>query len=66
MVTPDIVNEAIDCSILHRISFWESLIIAAAQSAQCEKIWTEDLSDGQIIRGVRIENPLNRPETVPS
>ena len=40
------------------MSFWESLIVVTAESAQCEKIWTEDLSERQIIRGVRIENSL--------
>ena len=58
VVTPEIIKEAIDCSLINRLSFWDSLIVVAAESARCEKIWTEDLNDGQIIRGVRIENPL--------
>jgi len=57
-VTQEIINEAIDCSIISRISFWDALIVSAAQSARCEMIWTEDLNHGQIIRGVLIENPL--------
>ena len=58
IVTPEIVKDAIDCSILNRLSLWDALIVVAAESALCEKIWTEDLNDGQIIRGVRVENPL--------
>lgn len=58
IITPDTIGEAIDCSIINRVSFWDALIIVAAESAQCEKLWSEDLNDGQIIRGVRIENPL--------
>jgi predicted nucleic acid-binding protein len=58
VITPEIIKEAIDCSLINRLSFWDSLIVVAAESARCEKIWTEDLNDGQIIRGVRIENPL--------
>ncbi|NQU16196.1 MAG: PIN domain-containing protein [Desulfobacteraceae bacterium] len=58
IITPDTNKEAIDCSIINRLSFWDALIIVAAESAQCEKLWSEDLNDGQIIRGVRIENPL--------
>ena len=58
IVTPEIVKDAIDCSILNRLSLWDALIVVAAESARCEKIWTEDLNDGQIIRGVRVENPL--------
>lgn len=57
-ITPEIINDAIDCSIISRISFWDALIVSAAQCARCEKIWTEDLNHGQIIRGVMIENPL--------
>jgi len=40
------------------LSFWDALIVAAAESAYCETLWTEDLNHGQVIRGVRIENPL--------
>jgi len=58
IIAPVIIKEAIDCSILNRLSFWDALIIAAAESANCEKLWSEDLDDGQVIRGVRIENPL--------
>jgi predicted nucleic acid-binding protein len=39
-------------------SSWDFLIVVAAESAHCGKLWTEDLNDGQVIRSVRIENPL--------
>ena len=58
IITPDTIKEAIDCSIINRLSYWDAFIIVAAESAQCEKLWSEDLNEGQIIRGVRIENPL--------
>ena len=58
VITPEIIKDAIDCSLINRLSFWDSLIVVAAESARCEKLWTEDLNDGQIIRGVRVENPL--------
>ena len=56
-ITPEIIFDAIDCCIISRISFWDSLLVSAAQSAKCEMLWTEDLTHGQIIRGVKIENP---------
>lgn len=59
VITPEMIKEAIDCSILNRLSLWDALIVVAAESARCEKIWTEDLNEGQIIRGVRVMNPLN-------
>ncbi len=60
VVTPALIKEAIDCSIIHRLSFWDALIVACADSAQCAVLLTEDLNDGQIIRSVRIENPFKR------
>jgi len=58
VVLPSLIKEAIDCSIIQRLSFWDALIIVAAESANCETLLTEDLNNGQVIRGVRIENPL--------
>lgn len=56
--SPDLIDDAIDCSILNKISFWDALIVAAAASAGCATIYSEDLNAGQVIQGVRIENPL--------
>ncbi len=53
-----LIKEAIDTSVLNKISFWDALVIVSAESAKCEKIYTEDLNHGQIIRGVKVENPL--------
>ncbi len=57
-ITPDIINEAVDCSILNSLSFWDSLIICSAEFSHCVSIITEDLNPGQVIRGVEIENPF--------
>jgi predicted nucleic acid-binding protein len=58
IVSPMLIKEAIDCAIINRVSFWGALIIVSAESARCEVLWTEDLNHGQVIRGVRIENPM--------
>jgi predicted nucleic acid-binding protein len=58
VVSPALIKEAIDCAIINRLSFWDALIVVAAESAHCETLWTEDLNHGQVIRGVRVENPL--------
>lgn len=57
IIDADLIKEAIDTSILNRISFWDALIVAAAECAKCEYLYTEDLNSGQIIRGVKVENP---------
>ncbi len=53
-----VVIDAAACSIRHRISFWDALIVRAAALAGCEVVLSEDLSDGPLIDGVRIENPF--------
>jgi len=55
---PETILSASEIEERHTLSFWDSLIIAAARSADAEKILTEDLDHGQIIEGVRIENPF--------
>jgi predicted nucleic acid-binding protein len=58
VVSPMLIKEAIDCSLINQLSFWDALIVVTAECAHCEILWTEDLNHGQVIRGVRIENPL--------
>jgi predicted nucleic acid-binding protein len=43
-----------------RIGFWDALIVAAALKAGADRILSEDLNPGQLISGVRIENPFVR------
>lgn len=57
-LTPGMVLEAIDCAALEHLSIWDSLVIIAAAAARCEEVLTEDLNPGQVIRGVRVVNPL--------
>ena len=58
-VSSDLIDQAIDCSILKKYSFWDSLIIVCAEQAHCEILWTEDLHHNQTVRGVKIINPFN-------
>jgi predicted nucleic acid-binding protein len=54
----ELVLAAIDTSQSAQISIWDALIIEAARRAGCDRVLSEDLADGQTIRGVRIENPF--------
>lgn len=58
VVDMDLIHNAVDCSILNKLSFWDALIITSAEKASCRQLWTEDLNDGQTVRGVRIVNPF--------
>ena len=42
----------------YHYSFWDSLIIESAIAGGATLLLSEDLSDGQIIEGVRIQNPF--------
>lgn len=42
-----------------RLSWWDALIVAAAQSCGCVAILTEDLQDGQSLGPVRVVNPFS-------
>ncbi|MSP73711.1 MAG: PIN domain-containing protein [Myxococcales bacterium] len=57
-VKPALIFEAVDCHRLNRISFWDALVVRAAVAAGCAVLCSEDLGHGQVIDGVRIENPL--------
>lgn len=57
-ISPALIEQAIDCSILNQISFWDALIAVSAESARCEILYTEDLNDGQLISGVLVQNPF--------
>jgi predicted nucleic acid-binding protein len=53
-----LVLAAVDTSRTAKISLWDALIIEAASRAGCERVLSEDLNAGQVIRGVTIENPF--------
>lgn len=41
-----------------RISWWDSLIVAAAQLQHCTLLLTEDLQDGTVYGGVTVRDPF--------
>ena len=45
-----------------KIGFWDAMIVLAAAESACDVLWTEDLNDGQVLRGVRIRNPFAAAE----
>ena len=41
------------------VSYWDALIVATARASGCERLLTEDLGEGTVIGGVRVENPFS-------
>jgi predicted nucleic acid-binding protein len=52
------ILEAIDLESRYQISFWDALVVQAAQASGAETLYSEDLSDGQTYGSVRAINPL--------
>jgi predicted nucleic acid-binding protein len=45
------------------ISFWDAMIVRSAAEMSCTLLYSEDLNAGQDYSGVRVENPLQSPDT---
>jgi predicted nucleic acid-binding protein len=56
--TPQIVIAATDLHRLRNLSFWDSMIIQSAITSGCDTLYSEDMSDGEIVNGVKIVNPF--------
>lgn len=52
------VRAAIDGARAWGISYWDALIVVAAQAAGCTRLLTEDLADGVTYGTVRVEDPF--------
>jgi predicted nucleic acid-binding protein len=44
----------------YRVSFWDGLILAAAQKEEAATLWSEDLTHGQNYGGITVYNPFLR------
>lgn len=66
-VDGDVLERAWTIQDRYQLSFWDSLIVAAARAAACRYLLTEDLQAGQDIDGITVINPFRRsPATLPS
>ena len=52
------VLNAIDLKAKYQLSFWDSLILEAARRSGATTLYSEDLSNGQQVRGITIVNPF--------
>ena len=52
------ILDAIGIQSEYRYSFWDSMIVAAAVKGGASFLYTEDLTDGQRVKGVEIRNPF--------
>ena len=57
-VSVPLILKAINISIKNQFSFWDSLILSAAIQSGCIICYSEDLTNGQIVEGVKVVNPF--------
>ena len=50
---------AIDLHRLHRLSFWDALVVRAALDGGCAVLYSEDLQSGRRFEGLEIVNPFS-------
>ena len=55
---PDTILLASEIEERYPLSFWDSLIVAAARNAKADTILTEDFKHGQRLEGILVENPF--------
>ncbi|MBZ5642053.1 MAG: PIN domain-containing protein [Acidobacteriia bacterium] len=56
--TAESVVEALAIELRYKISFWDALIVQAAESSGAAILYSEDLADGQSYGSIRVVNPL--------
>jgi predicted nucleic acid-binding protein len=53
-----LTSAAFDAEARHRLSFWDSLIVAAAEHAGCEYLLSEDFTAGREYGDLTVINPF--------
>ncbi len=57
-LTSAVTERAFSVQDRFQLSWWDALIVAAAQSASCRYLLTEDLQDGQDLNDLTVVNPF--------
>lgn len=58
LISTQTVLRAAEIADSSGLSFWDAMIVAAAEEVGAQELLTEDLSHGQVIVGVRITSPF--------
>jgi predicted nucleic acid-binding protein len=63
IIDADLLLAALAMEERYRISFWDVLIVSAAEAAGAQVLYTEDLNDGQQYGQVTVRNPFRHAVT---
>ena len=56
--SPALYVEAMRIAGRYRLSWYDSIVVAAALQSECDLLYSEDLQHGQMIEGLLIKNPF--------
>ena len=56
--TRGMLDAAISLKLRYGLQLYDALVVAAAKSAGCDTVYSEDMGDGQIYDGVKVINPF--------
>jgi predicted nucleic acid-binding protein len=56
--TNSVMEQAVDIACVHGFQIWDAIMLAAAESAGCRLLLSEDMHDGFAWRGVTVLNPF--------
>ena len=60
--TPAEISTAFRIEDESRLGFWDALIVTSASKCGAVRILSEDLNAGQMIAGIRVENPFPKSQ----
>ena len=64
--TPESVLQALEIEVRYKTSFWDALVLQAAESSGAAVLYSEDLAAGQKYGPIQVINPLTYPGPLPS
>jgi len=54
----DLAIRAVSIQVKYQISYWDGMILAAAERSECDTLYSEDLAHGQKYAGIHCINPF--------
>ena len=58
--TPEMMERGMEIKARYGIQFYDALVVAAAEAAGCDTVFSENMADGAEYGSVRVENPFRR------
>ena len=60
----ELVVRAAESAAANQLSIWDAMVVESAALGGCQTLWSEDLADGAILRGVTIRNPFGNEQRI--